>query len=66
MSFDVVGKGVPRHRVEELVTGESKYVSDISLAGMLHGVIVRSPHPHAIIKSIDVEQAKKIGEGQEA
>jgi len=35
------------------LTGEAKYTSDISLPGMLHGKIVRSPHPHAQIVKID-------------
>jgi CO/xanthine dehydrogenase Mo-binding subunit len=36
------------------LTGEAKYTSDISLPGMLHGKIIRSPHPHARIFRVNV------------
>ena len=37
----------------EFLTGEGRYVDDIKLPGMLHMAIVRSPHAHAKITSID-------------
>jgi xanthine dehydrogenase YagR molybdenum-binding subunit len=40
-------------------TGRAKYSYDINRKGMLHGVILRSPHAHAKIKSIDTSAAKK-------
>lgn len=42
------------------VTGKAIYGSDIKLPGMLYGKILRSPHPHARIKKIDLSQAGKI------
>ena len=42
------------------VTGKAVYGSDLKLPGMLYGKIVRSPHPHARIKKIDLEAAQKI------
>ncbi|MDZ4133780.1 MAG: xanthine dehydrogenase family protein molybdopterin-binding subunit [Dethiobacteria bacterium] len=42
------------------VTGKAIYGSDIKLPGMLYGKILRSPHPHARIKKIDLSQAVKI------
>ena len=39
--------------------GRAKYSYDINRKGMLHGVILRSPHAHAKIKSIDTSAAKK-------
>ncbi len=39
------------------VTGRAKFGADLHLPGMLTGLVLRSPHPHARIKSIDVSQA---------
>src|SRR5687767_14542929 len=40
-------------------TGRAKYSYDINRKGMLHGVMLRSPHAHAKIKSIDTTAARK-------
>jgi 4-hydroxybenzoyl-CoA reductase alpha subunit len=37
--------------------GGARYTDDIKLPGMLHGKILRSPHPHARIRSIDARRA---------
>src|SRR4030042_1062434 len=58
--FSVIGKSVPRLGVKEIVTGQSKYAIDAKLPGMLWGKILRSPHPHARIISIDTSQAEKL------
>ncbi len=52
-----VGHGT--HRVDALqrVTGAAKYTSDIHLPGMLYARVLRSPHPHARIRKIDVSKA---------
>jgi CO/xanthine dehydrogenase Mo-binding subunit len=39
------------------VTGAARYTYDVSLPGMLHAKVVRSPHPHARIRSIDAAGA---------
>jgi 4-hydroxybenzoyl-CoA reductase alpha subunit len=59
-TFSVVGQRV--HRVEgyDKVTGESKYIADIQLPGMLIGKILRSPYPHARILRIDTSKAAKL------
>jgi aerobic carbon-monoxide dehydrogenase large subunit len=46
-------------RVEDpaLLTGRARFVDDIKLPGTLHGCFVRSPHPHARIRSIDTAAA---------
>lgn len=46
-------------RLEDLrfVTGQGRYVDDIVLPGMVHGVVVQSPHAHARILSIDAQAA---------
>jgi CO/xanthine dehydrogenase Mo-binding subunit len=41
----------------EKVTGRASFGADLSLPGMLHGKVLRSPHAHARIRSIDVEPA---------
>jgi len=55
--FEVVGK--PHRKVDGLAkaTGQALYADDISLPGMLHGKILRSPHAHARIVSINVQKA---------
>ncbi len=58
--FDVVGRGVPRVDGEEKVTGRAEYVADISLPGMLHGAVLRSPYPHARIRRIDTSRARAL------
>ncbi len=55
--FSVIGK--PNRKVDGLskATGEALYTDDIMLPGMLHAKTLRSPHPHATIKRIDVSRA---------
>ncbi len=53
-----VGKRIPRTDGPEKVCGTAKYAYDIVLPGMLYGRILRSPHPHAYIKNIDLSRAK--------
>lgn len=50
----------PRVDALEKVTGEAKYTVDIKWEGQLEGVILRSKHPHAIIKSVDSTAAKAL------
>ena len=56
-SFLVVGRDVPRTDAVPKVTGAAQYVADISMPGMLHAAVLRSPHPHARILAIDVSAA---------
>ena len=56
-----VGKSVPRIDVHEKVTGAAIYCDDIQFgAGLLHARVKRSPHPHAIIKRLDVSKARAL------
>ncbi len=57
-SFKVIGTRPIRHDGVDKVTGRAKYGADINLAGMLHGKILRSPHAHARIRSIDTSRAE--------
>jgi CO/xanthine dehydrogenase Mo-binding subunit/CO/xanthine dehydrogenase FAD-binding subunit len=54
----VVGKDVPRTDAIPKVTGAAQYVADMHLPGMLHAAVLRSPHPHARIVSIDTSAAE--------
>jgi xanthine dehydrogenase molybdenum-binding subunit len=59
--YSIVGKRTPRIDAFERVTGQAQYTGDIQLPGMLHGRVLRSPHPHARIVSIDTSKAEKLG-----
>jgi len=59
----VVGKSVPLRGAEELATGKAKFVDD--MPAELYVKVLGSPHPHAMIKSIDTSEAEKL-EGVEA
>jgi xanthine dehydrogenase YagR molybdenum-binding subunit len=55
----VIGTPVKRLDGPDKVTGRARYTFDINRPGMLYGRIVRSPHPHARIVSIDMSEAQK-------
>ena len=55
-----IGKSIPRRDLAAKLTGEAKYAADIQLPGMLVGKILRSPHPHAKIVSIDASGAESM------
>ena len=58
--FNSVGKTPIRHDGADKVTGRAKYGADTKLAGMLYGKILRSPHAHAVIKSVDASAAEAL------
>jgi xanthine dehydrogenase molybdenum-binding subunit len=58
--FSVVGKKTPRIDAYERVTGQAQYTGDIQLPGMLYARVLRSPHPHAKIVSIDASKAERL------
>src|SRR5215211_9151567 len=53
-----VGQPVRRKEDDALVRGKGKYTDDFSLPGQAYAWIVRSPHPHGIIKSVDTAAAR--------
>jgi len=55
--FNVVGKRPIRPDGADKVTGKARYSADLVLPGMLYGRVLRSPHAHARIKSIDTSKA---------
>ena len=56
--YNVVGKRPIRHDGYDKVTGKALYGADMNLPGMLHGKVLRSPHAHANILSIDTSKAE--------
>jgi 4-hydroxybenzoyl-CoA reductase alpha subunit len=58
--FVNIGKRLPRVDAIVKATGEAKYAGDLSLPGMLHGKILRSPYPHARILRIDTTKADRL------
>ena len=52
-----VGVSRPRKDAAEKLRGQAQYVGDMEMAGMLHGKVLRSPHPHARILAIDTSAA---------
>ena len=55
----VIGKPALRHDGRAKVTGAVRFTADISLPGMLHARILRSPLPHARVRSIDISAASR-------
>src|SRR3989338_5557346 len=55
-----VGKSVPRIDGRGIVTGQTKYAFDINFPNMLVGKMIRSPHAHAKILSIDTSKAEAL------
>src|SRR5271170_1023516 len=58
--FRVIGTRPIRHDGVEKVTGAARYGADYAFPGMLFGRVLRSPHAHAIIKSINTDKALKL------
>ena len=54
-----IGQGLQRSDVPGHVTGKTAYFADRTFPGLLHLKMVRSPHHHANIRSIDVSEAEK-------
>jgi len=59
-TFEYVGTRPIRHDGLDKVTGRAPYGADFSLPGMLQGHVLRSPHAHARIVSIDASAAEAV------
>ena len=57
MTLNVAGTSVVRRDLKVKLTGEARYTADLKLPGMLYGAILRSPHPHAEVLSVDAVDA---------
>jgi 2-furoyl-CoA dehydrogenase large subunit len=55
-----VGTAVPRKEDERLVTGRGTFLDDVEVAGLLEAAMLRSPHAHARIVSLDVSEARSL------
>jgi len=55
-----VGQAVNRVEDPQLLTGRTEFIDNVTLPGMLHCAILRSPHAHARITSIDVSAAAQL------
>ena len=58
--FDSIGSTPVRHDGADKVTGRARYGADNNMPGMLYGKILRSPHAHAVIKSVDASAAEAL------
>ena len=56
----LVGARVHRREDPRLITGHGRYVDDLDPVGLTHAFIVRSPHPHALIRGLDASRAASI------
>lgn len=59
-SYRVIGTRPIRHDGYDKVTGRAVYGADVRLPGLIWGEVLRSPHTHALIKSIDTSEATKM------
>ncbi|MDR7420204.1 MAG: xanthine dehydrogenase family protein molybdopterin-binding subunit [Armatimonadota bacterium] len=53
----LIGRSIPRLDGIQKASGRFQYGIDLVIAGMLHGRVVRSPHPHARLRAIDTSAA---------
>ncbi len=58
--YRVIGQPRPQLEGPAKVTGEAVYTHDLDVPGMLCGAILRSPYPHAHIRSVDLSRALKM------
>ena len=56
--YKVIGTRPVRHDGMDKVTGRAVYGADVQLPGLLHGKVLRSPHAHAKILSINTGKAE--------
>jgi len=56
----IVGKALPRVDAYERVSGAAQYTYDVILPDMIYAAILRSPHAHAMVKSVDTAAAEKM------
>jgi CO/xanthine dehydrogenase Mo-binding subunit len=56
----IVGKALARVDAYERVSGAARYTADIILPDMIYAAILRCPHAHALVKSVDTSAAEKM------
>ena len=55
-----IGTNTPRYEARELALGDRPYIDDMSFPGMLHGAVLLSEHPRALVNRIDTRTAMEI------
>jgi aerobic carbon-monoxide dehydrogenase large subunit len=60
MATSLFGASIPRRHDGRLLRGEARYLDDIGRPGLLHVVIVRSPHAHAVVRTVVAERARRM------
>lgn len=55
-----MGRSLPNRGAEQVVTGTLQYLTDLTLPGMLHGKVVRSPVAHGWLRSLRVDSARVV------
>ena len=58
--YRVIGTRPTRQDGYDRITGRAKYTADVNLPGTFYAKILRSPHAHANIKSIDTSKAENL------
>src|SRR5262249_61782961 len=58
--YRFISKPIPRNEDARLVTGHGRFSADFKLEGETYAAMVRSPHPHARIRGIDAQVARKM------
>ncbi|MHB0876628.1 MAG: xanthine dehydrogenase family protein molybdopterin-binding subunit [Anaerolineae bacterium] len=59
-AYRVVGSRPVRHDASAKLTGAAIFATDVKLPGMVPGLVLRSPHAHAVIRSIDTSKAEAL------
>ncbi len=59
-SLPHIGEGFKRKEDYRFLTGAGNYTDDVVMANLSHAIFVRSPHAHAMIKSVDISTAEKM------
>jgi carbon-monoxide dehydrogenase large subunit len=55
----MIGQPIPRVEDQRFVTGNGQYTDDIRVDAQLHAAFLRSPHAHAVLRSIDIDAARQ-------
>jgi len=56
--MNVIGKGRRRVDARAKVTGQTRFADDVELPRMLYAKLLRSPHPHAVVREVDAAAAR--------
>ena len=61
VNYRYIGKPMARRDATDIVTGAVQYTDDLKFQNLLYGKVLRSPHAHALIRSIDKSKAQALG-----